>query len=73
MARPEDYSARIAFVDYKGKEVFERYRSNPPQSKSDEMDFVKKNAPRMIRGVEKTRALDGVLKPLLPTANQMEM
>jgi aspartate aminotransferase len=62
MARPDDYSARIAFVDYNGKETFDRYRHNPPKSKSDEIEFVKENAPRMISGIQKLRAFVEDLK-----------
>lgn len=55
MLSPDDYGARIAFVDYDGKKAFKRYKSNPPKSKTDETEFVKKNAPRMIRGIESLR------------------
>ncbi len=55
MLSPDDYGARIAFVDYDGKKAFERYKSNPPKSKTDETEFVKENAPRMIKGIESLR------------------
>lgn len=52
MLRPDDYGARIAFVDYNGKKTFENYKEKPPKSKSEEVEFVKNNAPQMIRGIE---------------------
>ncbi len=56
MIQPDNYGARIAFVDYDGKKAFEKYKTNPPKSTSDEIEFVKKNAPRMINGIEKLKA-----------------
>ena len=52
MLSPDDYGARIAFVDYNGKKAFERYKADPPKSEADEDEFVRENAPRMIKGVE---------------------
>ncbi len=52
MLRPEDYGARIAFVDYDGRQAFERYKKNPPKSKTAEIDFVRDNAPQMLKGIE---------------------
>ena len=49
--RPNDYGARIAFVDYDGKAAFDRYQDNPPKTKQEEIDFVKECAPRMVRGI----------------------
>jgi aspartate aminotransferase len=49
---PDDFGARIAFVDYDGKKAFDNYKATPPKSLSDEEEFVKNNAPRMIRAVE---------------------
>ena len=48
---PDDFGARIAFVDYAGKEAFETYRQNPPKTKSEEIEFVKNNAPKMVNGI----------------------
>jgi aspartate aminotransferase len=45
---PEDYGARIAFVDYNGKKAFEDYKQNPPKTKSDEDRFVEKHAHHMM-------------------------
>lgn len=53
MARPDDYCARIAFVDYDGKVAFDNYRANPPQTPAEEEAFVRKNAPRMVAGIDK--------------------
>lgn len=52
LLRPDDYGARIAFVDYDGKAAFENFRKDPPGTKSDEVEFVKQNAPGMYRGIE---------------------
>lgn len=46
-----NYGARIAFVDYDGKKTFDDYKNNPPQNESDELEFVKRNAPLMVRSV----------------------
>ena len=51
MLEPENYGARIAFVDYDGKKVFDDFKNNPPKTVSDESEFVKKNAPLMVRSV----------------------
>jgi aspartate aminotransferase len=59
--RPNDYGARIAFVDYDGKAAFYRYKDKPPKTKEEEIDFVKENAPRMIRGI---RSLDAYVEDL---------
>ena len=50
--RADDFAARIAFVDYDGKAVFDAYRKKPPVTQEDEEAFVKKNAPRMLTGIE---------------------
>lgn len=52
MLEPDNYGARIAFVDYDGKEAYENYKQNPPNTPVDEIEFVKENAFRMIQGVE---------------------
>ncbi len=49
---PDDFGARIAFVDYDGKNAFEDYKRNAPKSKEAEIAFVKKHAPRMVEGIE---------------------
>ncbi|MBT5022941.1 pyridoxal phosphate-dependent aminotransferase [Candidatus Woesearchaeota archaeon] len=51
MLRSNDFSARIAFVDYDGKRAFMGFKKNPPRSKKEELDFVKKYAPKIISGV----------------------
>jgi len=51
MLEPDDYGARIAFVDYDGKKVFDNYKQNRPKSLSDEIEFVKQNAPMMVQSV----------------------
>jgi len=51
LLEPNDYGARIAFVDYDGKKTFDNYKQNPPRSNSDELEFVKQNAPMMVKSV----------------------
>ncbi|MEE8181225.1 MAG: pyridoxal phosphate-dependent aminotransferase [Nitrosopumilaceae archaeon] len=51
LLEPDDYGARIAFVDYDGKKTFDNYKQNPPRSNSDELEFVKQNAPMMVKSV----------------------
>ncbi len=51
MLEPDNYGARIAFVDYDGAHTLANFKENPPLSRSDEMGFVKLNAPRMIAGI----------------------
>ncbi len=51
LLEPNDYGARIAFVDYDGKKTFGNYKHNPPKSNSDELEFVKENAPMMVKSV----------------------
>jgi aspartate aminotransferase len=46
-----DFSARIAFVDYDGTKAMQNYISNPPKTESDRLEFVKNNAPRVIAGI----------------------
>lgn len=52
MLKPDDFGARIAFVDYNGKQAYETYKANPPKTHSDEIEFVNQNAPRMVNGIE---------------------
>jgi aspartate aminotransferase len=52
---PDDYGARIAFVDYDGRQVFEDYRRMAPKGREEEEEFVRRNAPGMVRGVETLR------------------
>jgi aspartate aminotransferase len=60
--REDNFGARIAFVDYDGKRVFENCKNNPPKTKTDEEEFVKKNAPRMVKGL---KALDDYIKSIM--------
>lgn len=55
LLEPKDYGARIAFVDYDGKKTFDRFKSNPPKSSSEELQFVRENAPMMAKSVDSLR------------------
>ena len=52
LLKPEDYGARIAFVDYNGKKTFDDYKKNTPKTKSDQIEFIQKNAPMMAMSVD---------------------
>ena len=52
MLEPDDYGVRIAFVDYDGKKTFDNYKQNPPKTNSDELEFVKQNAPMMVNSTK---------------------
>jgi aspartate aminotransferase len=47
-----DFSARLAFVDYDGAKAMERYVTGKPNSQSEKIDFVRQNAPRLVAGIE---------------------
>ncbi len=47
-----DFSARIAYVDYDGKKVYQKYIENKPKSSSEKLEFVKNNAPKVVAGLE---------------------
>jgi aspartate aminotransferase len=51
MLEPDNYGARIAFVDYDGKKVYDNFKQKQPKSSSDELEFVKQNAPMMVQSV----------------------
>ena len=55
MLDPDDYGARIAFVDYDGKKAFDDYKNNKLKSDSDELEFVKRNSPMMVKSVDSLR------------------
>jgi aspartate aminotransferase len=52
MLEPDDYGARIAFVDYDGKKAFDDYKNNPPKTDAEELEFVKRNTPMMVKSTE---------------------
>ncbi len=52
LLEPKDYGARIAFVDYDGKKTFENFKNDPPKTASEEVEFVKENAPMMTKSVD---------------------
>ena len=47
-----DFSARIAYVDYNGSEVYQNYLKNKPKTTSEKIEFVKNNAPKIVAGLE---------------------
>ena len=61
-----DFSARIAYVDYDGTKAYENFKNNPPKSASDEEEFVKTNAPRVISGIKMIESYFENLKEKTP-------
>ena len=47
-----DFSARIAYVDYNGVEVYQNYLKSKPKTSSDKTEFVKNNAPKIVAGLD---------------------
>ena len=47
-----DFSARIAYVDYNGSEVYENYKNQKPKNHSERTEFVKSNAPKTVGGIK---------------------
>jgi aspartate aminotransferase len=62
MLRPDDYGARIAFVDYDGKQAYENFRESHSKTRSDEREFVKQNATRMVNGIGALRKYVAFIK-----------
>jgi aspartate aminotransferase len=52
MLEHDNYGARIAFVDYDGKKIFDDYKNNKPQNATEETEFVLRNAPLMVRSTD---------------------
>ena len=58
-----DFSARIAYVDYNGSEVYQNYLKNKPKTTSEKVEFVKNNAPKIVAGLETiTKFFDSLKK-----------
>ena len=47
-----DFSARIAYVDYDGAKVYQNYLEHKPKSNAEKIEFVKKNAPKVVAGID---------------------
>ena len=47
-----DYRARIAFVDYEGSLVYEKFKNQKPRTHSEKEEFVKTNAPKIVLGIK---------------------
>ena len=47
-----DYSARMAYVDYDGTSAFKNYLADKPKTDSDKINFVEQNAPRIVAGLK---------------------
>ena len=61
-----DYRARIAFVDYNGQAVYENYKKQKPKTPSEKLEFVEKNAPRVVGGIKMiARFFDDVKKEVV--------
>ena len=47
-----DFSARIAYVEYDGEKVYQKYLENKPKTSSEKLEFVKNNAPKVVAGLD---------------------
>ena len=47
-----DFSARIAYVDYDGSQVYQKYLQERPKSSSEKTEFIKKYAPKVVAGLD---------------------
>ena len=56
LARPDDYSFRVAFVDYDGEAAMAAYRAAPPATPAEVSDFFETKAPRMAEGLGRFQA-----------------
>ena len=57
-----DFSARIAYVDYDGAKVYQKYLEDKPKTYSEKLEFVKKNAPKIVAGIDMIADFFGALK-----------
>ena len=57
-----DFSARIAYVDYDGAKVYQNYLDNKPKSYAEKTEFVKKNAPKVVAGIDMIADFFGKLR-----------
>ncbi|PWI48489.1 aminotransferase class I/II [Candidatus Heimdallarchaeota archaeon B3_Heim] len=48
---PDDFTARVAFVDYDGRQAFNNYKIRTPRTEEEESEFFKTNAPRMFQAI----------------------
>ncbi len=55
MMPQDNFSARIAFVDYDGSQALDLYERQPPGTRKECARFVETTAPRMVRGVAAVR------------------
>ena len=47
-----DFSTRIAYVDYDGQAAMQNYQTRKPKNQSERLEFVRKNAPRIVSGLD---------------------
>ena len=57
-----DFSARIAYVDYDGGAVYQKYQENRPKTHSERTEFVTENAPKIVAGLGMIEKFFGALK-----------
>ncbi|MGY5147630.1 MAG: pyridoxal phosphate-dependent aminotransferase [Candidatus Nitrosopumilus sp. bin_7KS] len=67
-----DFSARIAYVDYDGPKVYQEYVKNKPKSNSEKLEFVKKNAPKVVAGIDMIAEFFGNLRKNTLTEDQIK-
>ncbi len=52
---PDNFLARIAFIDYDGAEVYQAYLDNPPANTQEEVIFFNQHGKQMLDGVEQVK------------------
>lgn len=53
LLEPDDFGARLAYVDYDGGAAYRDFIEDPPQGSRSEEEFFRRCAPRMVDGVER--------------------
>jgi aspartate aminotransferase len=66
---PNNFGARIAFVDYDGKKAFDNYKTSHPKTLSEEEYFVKHNAPLMVRAIDMLKSYVQFIKSKYTQSN----
>ncbi len=49
---PDNYGARIAYIDYNGSRIYQALLADRPGSRAEEKSFAERNAPMMIEGAK---------------------
>ncbi|HBH12943.1 MAG TPA: aminotransferase class I/II [Clostridiales bacterium] len=55
LVKSDNFSARIAFVDYDGRKAYEDYIDNPPIKDNDKKEFINKHAKHILDGIDQIK------------------